>query len=109
MLRLGDDRTVRGHHQPGRLRLADPHPARPRHIGRLRPAEVREREGARLGAAEDGSPLAGRGPPVSFPTASDKQALERGTVLAPRFDANGLVAAVAQHAETGEILMLAWM
>jgi phosphoribosyl-AMP cyclohydrolase len=39
----------------------------------------------------------------------DKQALERGTVLAPRFDANGLVAAVATHAETGEILMLAWM
>jgi phosphoribosyl-AMP cyclohydrolase len=44
-----------------------------------------------------------------FPTAPDKQALERGSVLAPRFDANGLVAAVAQHAETGEILMLAWM
>lgn len=44
-----------------------------------------------------------------FPTAEDKHALERGDVLAPRFDANGLVAAVAQHADTGEILMLAWM
>jgi len=46
---------------------------------------------------------------VSFPTAKDKTELERGTVLAPKFDANGLIAAVAQHAETGEILMLAWM
>ncbi len=44
-----------------------------------------------------------------FPSAPDKQALERGPALAPRFDANGLVAAVAQHADTGEILMLAWM
>ena len=35
--------------------------------------------------------------------------LERGAVLAPRFDANGLVAAVATHADTGEVLMLAWM
>lgn len=29
--------------------------------------------------------------------------------LRPRFDANGLIAAIAQDAETGEILMLAWM
>ena len=27
----------------------------------------------------------------------------------PRFDANGLIAAIAQDAETGDILMLAWM
>src|SRR6187549_631488 len=46
---------------------------------------------------------------AEFPIASSTQDLERGTVLAPRFDANGLVAAVAQHAETGEVLMLAWM
>ena len=45
----------------------------------------------------------------AFPTAPDKQALERGAVLAPRFDDKGLVAAVTTHAETGEILMLAWM
>jgi phosphoribosyl-AMP cyclohydrolase len=45
----------------------------------------------------------------SFPTAPDKLALERGTVIAPRFDANGLVAAICQHAETGEVLMFAWM
>ncbi len=44
-----------------------------------------------------------------FPTAPDKTALERGHVLAPRFDANGLIAAIAQHAQTGEILMIGWM
>lgn len=45
----------------------------------------------------------------SFPTLADKQALERGSVLAPRFDPNGLIAAVTTHADTGEVLMLAWM
>jgi phosphoribosyl-AMP cyclohydrolase len=45
----------------------------------------------------------------AFPTAPDKASLERGATLAPRFDANGLVAAVATHADTGEVLMLAWM
>ncbi|WP_304217878.1 phosphoribosyl-AMP cyclohydrolase [Phenylobacterium aquaticum] len=44
-----------------------------------------------------------------FPTAPDKPALERGEVLAPRFDANGLMAVVTTHAETGEVLMFAWM
>lgn len=44
-----------------------------------------------------------------FPTLSDKAALERGETLAPCFDANGLIAAVATHAETGEVLMFAWM
>lgn len=44
-----------------------------------------------------------------FPAAPDKHALERGDQLAPRFNADGLVVAVAQHADTGEILMLAWM
>ncbi|ALL12283.1 phosphoribosyl-AMP cyclohydrolase [Caulobacter henricii] len=44
-----------------------------------------------------------------FPIAPDKHALERGDQLAPRFNADGLVVAVAQHADTGEILMLAWM
>lgn len=45
----------------------------------------------------------------SFPTAPDKHALERGDAIAPRFDAAGLVAAVATDAHTGEVLMLAWM
>ncbi len=44
-----------------------------------------------------------------FPTAPNAAALERGTMLAPRFDAAGLIAAVTTHAETGEVLMLAWM
>jgi phosphoribosyl-AMP cyclohydrolase len=46
---------------------------------------------------------------VSFPTAPDKAALERGQTLSPRFDANGLLAVVATHAETGEVLMFAHM
>ncbi|MGE5500409.1 MAG: phosphoribosyl-AMP cyclohydrolase [Ignavibacteriales bacterium] len=46
---------------------------------------------------------------ADFPAAPTTEALERGDVIAPRFDANGLVAAVAQHADTGEVLMLAWM
>lgn len=29
--------------------------------------------------------------------------------LRPKFDASGLIAAIAQDAETGEVLMLAWM
>ena len=35
--------------------------------------------------------------------------IETTTRLTPRFDANGLIAAVAQDAATGEVLMLAWM
>ena len=46
---------------------------------------------------------------LTFPIATDTLALERGAVLAPRFDAQGLIAAVATHAQTGEVLMLAWM
>jgi phosphoribosyl-AMP cyclohydrolase len=46
---------------------------------------------------------------TSFPSAPDKHALEHGATLAPRFDANGLIAAIATHAETGEVLMFAWM
>jgi phosphoribosyl-AMP cyclohydrolase len=46
---------------------------------------------------------------ATFPTAPDTHALEHGETLAPRFDANGLIAAVATHADTGEVLMFAWM
>ena len=48
-------------------------------------------------------------PQTLFPTAPDVASLERGAVLAPRFDKHGLIAAVATHAKTGEVLMLAWM
>ena len=47
--------------------------------------------------------------PQDFPVASSKHELEQGEVLAPRFDANGLICAVAAHAQSGEILMVAWM
>ena len=46
---------------------------------------------------------------ASFPTAPHAAALERGSVLTPTFNADGLVAAILQHAETGEVLMLGWM
>jgi phosphoribosyl-AMP cyclohydrolase len=44
-----------------------------------------------------------------FPPPGDKAALEHGTAITPRFDANGLVACIATHADTGEVLMFAWM
>ncbi|MBE7219353.1 MAG: phosphoribosyl-AMP cyclohydrolase [Caulobacteraceae bacterium] len=43
------------------------------------------------------------------PPPAEAHALEQGDVLAPRFDRDGLIAAIAQHADTGEVLMLAWM
>jgi phosphoribosyl-AMP cyclohydrolase len=46
---------------------------------------------------------------TSFPVAATKPELEEGGVLTPRFDADGLIAAIATDAETGEVLMLAWM
>jgi len=45
----------------------------------------------------------------AFPTLTDSDALERGEILAPQFNAEGLIAAVATDASTGEVLMLAWM
>ena len=35
--------------------------------------------------------------------------LEEGTAFAPRFDDKGLIPAIAAHAETGEVLMFAYM
>ncbi len=40
--------------------------------------------------------------------AADKT-IELGTQLTPKFDANGLIPAIAQDAKTGEILMVAYM
>ncbi len=54
-----------------------------------------------------GAPKPGMSP--TFPTAASTDDLERGSTLAPRFDGDGLIAAVATHADTGEVLMLAWM
>src|SRR5690606_14994611 len=61
MLRVGDDRALRRHRQPGRLRLADPHPARARHPCRLRPAQERKRAAADPRAAGAFGHAAGRG------------------------------------------------
>jgi phosphoribosyl-AMP cyclohydrolase len=46
---------------------------------------------------------------AQFPTAASAEELERGQVLAPRFDDNGLICAVTTHADTSEVLMVAWM
>jgi phosphoribosyl-AMP cyclohydrolase len=35
--------------------------------------------------------------------------IEQAKTLAARFDANGLIPAIAQDANSGEVLMLAWM
>lgn len=39
----------------------------------------------------------------------DKQAIEEGSAFAPAFNRDGLIAAIASDAATGEILMVAWM
>ena len=44
-----------------------------------------------------------------FPTALDAHALERGEALTPSFNAEGLISAILQHAQTDEVLMLGWM
>ena len=44
-----------------------------------------------------------------FPTALDAHALERGEALTPSFNAEGLIAAILQHAQTDEVLMQGWM
>jgi len=48
-------------------------------------------------------------PETLFPTALDAAALERGAALAPSFNGDGLIAAILQHAQTDEVLMLGWM
>ena len=45
----------------------------------------------------------------AFPAPGTHAELERGEQLTPRFDEYGLIAAIATHADTGEVLMLAWM
>ncbi len=43
-------------------------------------------------------------------TDRDKAAdIEEGTDFSPKFDASGLIPAIVSHAETGEVLMFAWM
>lgn len=46
---------------------------------------------------------------IRFGSPGSHQDVEAGLVLTPRFDATGLVAAVATDAASGEVLMVAWM
>ncbi len=49
-------------------------------------------------------------PPIEIPEPpQDKKTLEEGSVLAPRFDANGLITAVVTDARDGMLLMVAHM
>jgi phosphoribosyl-AMP cyclohydrolase len=43
------------------------------------------------------------------PTSLSRATLETGATFAPRFDADGLIPAIAQDAASGEVLMLAYM
>ena len=46
---------------------------------------------------------------MSYPPPLSDSEQDEAVELRPKFDAEGLVAAIAQDAETGEVLMLAWM
>lgn len=46
---------------------------------------------------------------ITFAERTDKEAIERGLGFAPKFDDNGLITAIAQDSETGEVLMVAYM
>lgn len=46
---------------------------------------------------------------MSFEAPLKGTAQDETPELRPKFDADGLIAAIAQDAETGEVLMLAWM
>jgi phosphoribosyl-AMP cyclohydrolase len=48
-------------------------------------------------------------PLAPFPDAPSTHELERGLTLTPRFDQDGLIPAIAQDSQSGEVLMLAWM
>ena len=45
----------------------------------------------------------------SFLRAADKESVEAGLTFQPKFDADGLIPAIVTDADTGEVLMFAWM
>jgi phosphoribosyl-AMP cyclohydrolase len=47
--------------------------------------------------------------PSRFAPRGDHDAIELGTTLTPKFDADGLIIAIATDADTGEVLMVAHM
>lgn len=46
---------------------------------------------------------------TEFAQRTDKKAIEEGLAFAPKFDADGLIPAIATDAKTGEVLMVAYM
>ena len=44
-----------------------------------------------------------------FAPRADEELVEMGTALAPKFDADGLIVAIAVDADAGDVLMVAWM
>jgi phosphoribosyl-AMP cyclohydrolase len=46
---------------------------------------------------------------LQFSTPSSKAELEEGAIFTPRFDSNGLIVCVTTDADTGAVLMLAYM
>lgn len=46
---------------------------------------------------------------VDFAERGDTHAVEEGAALAPKFDADGLIPAIAADAASGTVLMMAWM
>jgi phosphoribosyl-AMP cyclohydrolase len=46
---------------------------------------------------------------ASFPKPGSRAEIEEGTVLSPKFDAEGLITAVASDATSGDVLMVAHM
>lgn len=44
-----------------------------------------------------------------FSSRENRQLVEEGALFAPKFDKDGLICAIAQDADTGEVLMVAWM
>jgi len=44
-----------------------------------------------------------------FAPPGDKHELETGAVFSPRFDKDGLLPAIATDAQSGDVLMMAWM
>ncbi len=47
--------------------------------------------------------------PFPFASRGDREAMEEGAAFSPKFDDAGLIPAIVSDAETGEVLMFAWM
>ena len=47
--------------------------------------------------------------PTAFAPRTDEHSVENGTALSPKFDAEGLITAIAVDADSGDVLMVAHM